>query len=483
MQVTETRAEGLKREYKLIVSAADLDARTTSRLEELRKDFHLKGFRKGKAPLTLMKQRFGKSVLGEVVQEAVESSVAEHLKEQGHRPAQQPDIKIANEDFDEGDDLNVEITYECLPDVPEIDFGEVTLERRVVEVADADLDDALTRLAESSTDYEARDEGAAAEDGDQVVIDFTGRIDGEAFDGGEAEDYPLVLGSDSFIPGFEEQLVGAKAGEEKDVNVSFPEEYGASNLAGKDAVFSVTVKEVRQPKPAEIDDALAERYGSDNLEALKEQLRERIGEEYEGAARTLLKRRLLDRLDELVSFDLPESLVNAEANSIAHQLWHEENPDHEGHDHPEIEATEDHKELAERRVKLGLLLADIGSREEIEISEQELGQAIMEQARRYPGQEREFFDFVRQNREALEQIRAPIYEDKVVDLIVERINVSDVPVSKDALQAELDELESEGQPESAAAGAADEDDSAAETSTDTAPDEAASEDKESPSGS
>src|SRR5690625_1283345 len=467
MQVTETRAEGLKREYKLIVSAADLDARTTSKLEELRKDFHLKGFRKGKAPLNLMKQRFGKSVLGEVVQEAVENSVSEHLKEQGHRPAQQPDIKIANEDFDEGQDLNVEITYECLPEVPEIDFGEITLERRVVEVDDEALDEALTRLAEGSTDYETREEGEAAEDGDQVVIDFIGRIDGEAFEGGEAEDYPLVLGSGSFIPGVEEQLVGAKPGEERDDNVSFPEEYGASNRAGKDAVFAATVKEVRKPKPVEIDDELAKRYGSDDLDALKDQIRERIGQEYQGAARTLLKRRLLDRLDELVSFELPETLVEVEANSIAHQLWHEENPDHQGHDHPEIKPTDDHRKLAERRVKLGLLLADIGSREEITIGEQELGAAIMEQARRYPGQEREFFEFVRQNRDAPEQIRAPLYEDKVVDLIIERINAKEVPVSKDALQAEIDELETEGQPEASAAGDTEPEAEAKETTTET----------------
>lgn len=455
MQVTETSAEGLKREYKLIVTAADLDERTTSKLEELQKDVHLKGFRKGKAPLKLLKQRFGKSVLGEVVQETVESTVAEHLKEQGHRPARQPDVKIANDKLDEGDDLNVEIAYECLPDVPEVDFAGINLERRVVEIDDAALDDALTRLAESSTDYEARAEGEAAEDGDQVAIDFTGRVDGEVFEGGEAEDYPLVLGSESFIPGFEAQLVGAKAGEEREVAVSFPEDYGAQNLAGKDATFAVTVKEVRKPKPAEIDDALAQRYGSDDLDGLKQQLRERIGSEYRDAARTLLKRRLLDELDTLVAFELPQSLVDIEAKSIAHQLWHEDNPDHEGHDHAEVEPTEEHRTLAERRVKLGLLLAEIGGREKIEISEQELGQAIMAQARRYPGQEREFFEFVRQNHEALEQIRAPIYEDKVVDRIIEHTNVTETPVSKDALQAELDSLDEEGAP--AGAGAAESD--------------------------
>jgi trigger factor len=444
MQVTETKAEGLKREYKLVVTAEMLDAKTTEKLEVLRKDFHMKGFRKGKAPLKLMKQHFGKSVLGEVVQETVESTVADHLKEQGHRPARQPDVKIENDTFSEGDDLKVEIAYECLPEVPQVDFAAIKLERRAVTVDDAALAEALERLAKGSVSYEAGEEGAAAENGDQVVIDFTGRVGGETFDGGEAEDYPLVLGSDSFIPGFEGQLVGARAGDEKDVEVTFPERYGAPNLAGKDAVFSVKVKEVRKPKAAEVDDALATRYGAENLDALKEQLRGRIGQEYAGASRTLLKRRLLDRLDEMVSFDLPESLVGIESRSIAHQLWHEEHPDHEGHDHPEIEPTDEHMKLAERRVKLGLLLADIGSREKVEIGEQELGQAIMAQARRYPGQEREFFEFVRQHREALEQIRAPLYEDKVVDLILERAEVTETPVSKDELQADLDKLDEDG---------------------------------------
>ena len=451
MQVTETKAEGLKREYKLVVTAETLDAKTTEKLEVLRKDFHMKGFRKGKAPLKLMKQHFGKSVLGEVVQETVETTVADHLKEQGHRPARQPDIKIENEKFEAGDDLNVEIAYECLPEVPEIDFSAIKLERRVVTVDDAAIDEALDRLAKGSVRYEPREEGAAAEDGDQVMIDFTGRIDGEAFDGGEAEDFPLVLKPGVFIPGFVEQLVGVRPGDEKDVEVSFPEDYGAPNLAGKEAVFAVKVKEVRKPEAAEVDDALAERYGAENLDGLKAQLRERIGQEYAGASRTLLKRRLLDRLDEMVGFDLPESLVGIEARSIAHQLWHEENPEHEGHDHPEVEPTDEHVRLAERRVKLGLLLADVGSREKVEVSEQELGQAIMAQARRYPGQEREFFEFVRQHREALEQIRAPLYEDKVVDLILERAEVTATPVSKDELQAELDKLDEDGTPRAEAA--------------------------------
>jgi trigger factor len=443
MQVTETKSDGLRREYSVTVSADALEEKTLKKLETVRADFQMKGFRKGKAPLPLLKKMFGKSVMGEVVQETVEETVQQHLSETGHRPAQQPDVKIKNDSLEEGDDLEVAIAYECLPDVPEIDFSQIELERQVVEVDDAAVEEGLQRLAESATEYEPREEGAPAEEGDQVVIDFVGKLDGEPFEGGSAEDYPLVLGAGSFIPGFEEQLAGAKAGEEKAVQITFPEDYGAAHLAGREAVFDVTVKEVRAPRPAAIDDALAERYGAEDLDALKAQLRERIGDEFAGAARSLVKRRLLDRLDEVVEMDLPPSMVEAEAKQIAHQLWHDEHPEVQGHDHGEIEPTEEHYALARRRVKLGLLLADVGQREEVEITEQELGQAIMAQARNYPGREREFFEFVKNNRQALEQLRAPLVEDKVVDAILEKATVTDVPVSKDQLQAEIDALDAE----------------------------------------
>jgi trigger factor len=391
--------------------------------------------------MPLLKKMFGKSVLGEVVQETVEETVRKHLDDTGHRPAAQPDVSIANESFDEGQDLTVEIKYDCLPDVPELDFSAIKVERKTVEVGEPEIEEALGKLAESATDYEAKE--GEAEDGDQVVIDFVGKLGDEPFEGGAAEDYPLVIGSNQFIPGFEPQLAGLKAGDEKAVEVTFPEEYGAPHLAGQTAVFDVTVKEVRAPRAAEIDDALAEKFGAENLDQLKEQLSERIADEFAGASRTLLKRRLLDALDEMVSFELPPSLVEQEAKSIAHQLWHEEHPEVQGHDHPEIEPTEEHLSLAERRVRLGLLLAEIGHKEGVEITDQELGQAIMRQAQQYPGQEREFFEFVKQNRAALEQIRAPLFEDKVVDLIVEKAEVTDVPVSKEALQEELEALDKE----------------------------------------
>ncbi|QHQ34678.1 trigger factor [Algicella marina] len=443
MQVTETLNDGLKRAYQITVPAAELDAKVNAKLEEARKDFQMKGFRKGKAPAALMKKMFGKSVLGEAMQETIDDAMRGHFDESGDRPAMQPDVKMTNENWEEGDDVEVEMTYEKLPDVPETDFAKLKLEKLVTKIEDEAVDEALTNLAESTSNFESRRKGSKAKDGDQIVIDFVGSVDGEEFEGGAAEDYPLVLGSNSFIPGFEEQLVGAKAGEEVTVNVSFPAEYQAPNLAGKDAVFACTVKDVKEPKPAEIDDELAKKYGMEDLEALKTQIKERLADEYAGAARMVTKRQLMDGLDELVSFDLPPSLVETEANQIAHQLWHEENPDVQGHDHDNIEPTEENKKLAERRVRLGLLLADVGTKNEITVSDAEMQQAMMQQARQYPGQERQFFEFIQKNAGAQQQLRAPIFEDKVVDYILELADVTEKEVTKDELQKAVEALEEE----------------------------------------
>ncbi|MHA3915760.1 trigger factor [Halovulum sp. GXIMD14793] len=443
MQVTETLNDGLKRGYKIEVPASELDAKVNAKLEEARKDFQMKGFRKGKAPAALMKKMFGKSVLGEAMQETIDAAMRSHFEESGDRPAQQPDVKMTNEDWQEGDDIEVEMTYEALPEVPEADFSKVALTKMVIEVEDDAVDEALNNLAESAQNFEARDAGTKAEDGDQVVIDFVGSVDGEEFEGGAAEDYPLVLGSDSFIPGFESQLVGAVTGEEKDVKVTFPEEYGAPNLAGKDAVFKVTVKEVKAPAKAEINDELAQKFGVEDLATLKSQIGERLSEEYAGAARQVMKRELMDALDELVTFDCPPSLLDAEAKQIAHQLWHEENPEVEGHDHDPIEPNEEHTKLAERRVRLGLLLAEIGNKNEIEVSDAEMQQALMAQARQYPGQERAYLEFVQKNPAAQQQLRAPIFEDKVIDYIVELAKVTEKPVKKDELQKAVEALDDE----------------------------------------
>ena len=273
--------------------------------------------------------------------------------------------------------------------------------------------------------------------------EYVGKVDGEPFEGGSAEDYPLVLGSNSFIPGFEDGLLKVKAGDEKDVEVTFPEDYQAEHLAGKKAVFTCTIKEVKGPKKPKIDDELAKKFGAEDLDGLKTQITDRLEAEYTGASRAVAKRALLDALDKKVKFDLPQSLVDAEAGSIAHQLWHEENPDVEGHDHPEIEPTKDHIKLAERRVKLGLLLADIGQKASVQVSDQEMTQAIMNQARQYPGQERQFFEFVQQNAQFRQQLQAPLFEDKVVDHIFDQAAVKEKEVSKDDLQKAVEALEDE----------------------------------------
>jgi trigger factor len=450
MQVIQTVNEGLKRGYSIRVPATDLEAKVSEKLEAARKDFQMKGFRKGKAPAALMKKMFGKSVLGEAMQESIDEVMRKHFETTGDRPALQPQVKMENQNWQEGEDVEVSMTYEALPEVPELDFASVQLERLVARIEDAAVDEALANLASSATTYEDRRKGSKAKEDDQVVIDFAGSIDGEPFEGGAAEDYPLVLGSNSFIPGFEPQLVGLKAGDETDVTVSFPDNYGAPHLAGKEAVFKVTVKAVKGPKPSPVDDDLAKRYGAESLDALKAQIRDRLADEYAQASRAVLKRRLMDALDALVDFDLPPSLVDVEARQIAHQLWHEENPDHHGHDHPEISPSDEHLRLAERRVRLGLLLAEVGNKQSITVTDQELQRALFAQARQYPGQERQFFEFVQKNPQAQQQLRAPIFEEKVVDYILGVASVTEKPVSKDELQKAIEALDEETEPKAAA---------------------------------
>ncbi|MEO9514586.1 MAG: trigger factor [Paracoccaceae bacterium] len=441
MQVTETLNEGLKRGYAITVTADELDSKVNEKLTEAQPEVEMKGFRKGKVPMALLKKQFGQRLMGEAMQESIDSAMAEHFEASGERPAMQPDVKMTNEDWKEGDDVNVEMSYEALPEIPEADLSKIKLEKLVVKADDTAVEEALGNLAETAQDFKARKKGSKAKDGDQIVMDFLGKVDGEAFEGGAAEDYPLVLGSNSFIPGFEEQLVGAKAGEEKSVSVTFPAEYQAEHLAGKEAVFECTVKEVKEAVAAEVDDELAKKFGAEDLAGLKGQITERLEAEYTGAARAVMKRNLLDELDTAVKFDLPPSLVEAEAKQIAHQLWHEDNPEVEGHDHPEIETTEEHTTLAERRVRLGLLLAELGQKAEVEVSDAEMSQAVMAQARQYPGQEREFFEFVQKNPQMQQQLRAPLFEDKVVDHVFELATVSEKEVSKDDLQKAVEALE------------------------------------------
>jgi trigger factor len=442
MQVTETLKEGLKRSYTIIVPGADLDAKVNEKLVEAQPEVEMKGFRKGKVPMPILKKQFGERLMGDAMQEAIDGAMKAHFDKSGDRPAMQPKVEMKDGDkWKKGDDVVVEMSYESLPEIPEVDLTKVKLEKMVVKAEEKAVTEALENLAKSSKNFEDRKKGAKAKSGDQVVIDFVGKVDGEAFEGGAGEDYPLELGSGSFIPGFEDQLVGAKAGDEVAVTVTFPAEYGAKHLAGKEATFDCTVKAVKEPKPAEINDELAKQFGAEDLAALKGQITERLEAEYTGASRQVMKRALLDQLDKLVKFDLPPSLVEAEASQIAHQIWHDENPDHHGHDHGSIETTDEHKSLAERRVRLGLLLAEIGRKEKVEVTDAEMTQAVMMQARQYPGQERAFFEFVQKNPQMQQQLRAPIFEDKVVDLVFAGAKVTEKEVTKEKLEKAIEALD------------------------------------------
>ena len=442
MQLVETMNEGLRRGYEAKISATDLDKKVIQKLEASRPEIQLKGFRKGQAPIALIKKMYGKSVIGEAMQESIDELVRSHFDETGDRPAMQPDVQMANKDWKEGEDINITLNYEKLPTIPETDFAKIKLKRLVAEIDKPSVDEALNNLASSAQNFEKRNKTSKSKSGDQIVIDFLGKVDGEAFDGGKADDYPLVIGSNSFIPGFEDQLVGSKEGQKFDVNVTFPKDYGSDKLAGKSAVFNVLVKSVNEPKPAKVDDELAKKFGVENLKELKIQISERLKAEFSVATRAVLKRELMDKLDKLIKFELPVGLIENEATDIAHQLWHEENPDVKDHNHDKIEPTEEHNTIANRRVKLGLLLAELGSKNKIVVSDKETQEALMQKAKEYPGQEKAFFEFMQKNPQAKEQLKAPLFEDKVIDFIVELSSVTEKTVSKEELKKAVEKVES-----------------------------------------
>ncbi|MCC6305036.1 MAG: trigger factor [Rhodobacteraceae bacterium] len=434
MQVTATESEGLKRRCTITVTAGELEAKVQEKITEARPGIEIKGFRKGKVPVAILRRQFGPRLLSDAMQEAIDGAMRAHFEATGDRPAVQPEVRMERPEWKEGEDVVVLMSYEALPAVPEIGFADIALERLVVATAPEAVDEALGRLATSAGSFEDRPEGEPAAMGDQVVIDYEGKVAGEPFKGGSGSDHPLVLGSGSFIPGFEGQLDGARAGEARTLSVTFPADYGARELAGQTAEFAVTVKAVRLRRPAAIDDALAKRLGAETLAALTQQVGERMTAEYRAAARSVMKRALLDALDVRVSFELPPSLVAAEARQVAHQLWHEEHPEVHGHDHGDVTPTDEHVKLAERRVRLGLLLAEVGRKAEVTVTEGEMTQAVMAQVRQYPGQERAFFEFVQKNAGAQQQIRAPIFEDKVVDHIFGLAAVTERAATREELQ-------------------------------------------------
>jgi trigger factor len=451
MQVTETLNQGLKREFDCVIAADAINAKVDEKLNEVAPTINLPGFRPGKAPMKILRQRFGKSVTGEVIDEAVREGIQSAMDDRGIRPAMQPEI--ADVDYQEGNDFKFKLKAELLPEITPMDFSTLELERLEPDVPESDIDETLTRMAESRRDRVDVTEARPAADGDVVVIDFEGSIDGEVFPGGAAEGYELVLGSNSFIPGFEEQLVGVSVGDEKTVTVNFPDDYGAEHLAGKEASFKVTVKGLKEMAPAEVNDGLAEKFGAESLDDMRRQIRETMERDYRNAARQRVKRVLFDKLNEAHDFALPEVLVDQEFHGIWHEVERQlegENPEsvREGKTDEELKA--EYRDVAERRVRLGLLLSEVGRRNNIEVSNDDLGRAIAQQAAQYPGQEAQVQKFYAENPQMLGHLQAPILEDKVVDYILElaKVDVRKVP------PAEIVADPDEDKPAAEAAGAA-----------------------------
>lgn len=435
MEVTEKNAEGLDRRFLVKVSAAELDEKLVARLMEIKNQVHLKGFRKGKAPVSFLKKMYGKGVMGEIVQEIVAETSQKAFTDRELQPATAPHPHF-HSDMDQviagNADLEYDVHAEILPVIEPIDVSTLKLTRPVSDIPDDDLEDALKNIAAQQTSYAARKESEKSKKHDMATVDYVGRVDGEEFDGGKGEKVDIILGSDTFIPGFEKQLIGAKAGDDVEVKVTFPDEYGAKDLAGKDAVFDVKVLEIKAPEKVTIDDELAKKVGLESLDDLKARLKERIENDYKQLSRGHLKRGLLDKLDVAHEFELPTGMVDAEFEQIWGQVQAAER-DEEDKDKSEEELKSEYRVIAERRVRLGLVLAEIGKRADVQVPQEDLQREMINMARAYPGQEKEVLEFYQKNPAAVQQLRAPLFEEKVVDYILERAELTDKKVSKEKL--------------------------------------------------
>jgi trigger factor len=442
MQVTETLNEGLKHEFKISVPATDLDAKADARLVDLKDKVRLNGFRPGKVPVSHLKKIYGRSVMAETIDQTIRDTNTQIFTDRGFRLATEPKITMPTEEKEVEQllagksDLTYTVAIEVVPKIQLADFKSFSVEKPVVEVTDADVDEAIKRIADQSRPYAAKDEGAKADNGDRVTINFKGSINGEAFDGGTGEGIQVVIGAGQFIPGFEEQLIGIGAGETRTLKISFPKNYASEKLAGQPAEFETTATLIEAPGETKIDDEFAKSLGLESLEKLREAARERLVAEFAGATRQRVKRSLLDRLDESHRFEAPPSLVDEEFNLMWNSIkaemessgktFADENTSEEA-------AKEEYRTIADRRVRLGLVLSEIGEKNKITVTDDEVGRAVIERARQMPGREKEVWDYYRNNANALAQLRAPIYEDKVVDFILELANVTEKKVSREDL--------------------------------------------------
>ncbi len=447
MQVTETLVEGLKHEFQISVPASDLDAKADARLVDLKDKVRLNGFRPGKVPVSHLKKVYGRSVMAETVEQTIRDTNTKIFTERGFRLATEPKVTMPTEEKAVEDiltgksDLNYTVSIEVVPSIQLADFKGFSVEKPVADVIDADVDQAIKRIADANRGYAAKGEGAKAENGDRVTVSFKGSIDGTPFDGGTGENIQVVVGSNTFIPGFEEQLLGMAAGETRTLKVSFPKNYTNLELAGKPAEFETTASLVEAPQDTEINDEFAKTLGLESLDKLKEAARERLAAEYAGATRQRVKRMLLDRLDEAHRFEAPPSLVDEEFNL----MWNSIRAEMESggktfadEDTTEEAAKEEYRKIADRRVRLGLVLSEIGEKNKITVTEDEVSRAVIERARSMPGREKEVWEYYQKNANALAQLRAPIYEDKVVDFILELANVTEKKVTREELYKDED---------------------------------------------
>ena len=452
MQVTETLSDGLKREYRVVVPATDLDSKVNARLDEIKGTVRINGFRPGKVPVGHLKRMYGKSVMAETIEATVRDANAKIVSDHNLRLAMEPKVKLPTEEeaikaVVEGKaDLDYSVAMEVLPKIELADFKDIKLERLVADVEESEVDDAVKAIADQNKPFVPKGEGAEAKLGDKVTISFVGSIDGKPFEGGAGEDIPVVIGAKGFIPGFEEQLAGMKAGERKTVTVPFPDNYAKAELAGKLAAFDVTAKAVDMPGEVTLDDAFAKQLGVESIAKLREAVKGRITQEHTGATRAKIKRQLLDALDARHGFELPPTLVDQEFANVWRTV--EEDLKQQGLTFQDEGTTEEaakaeYRKIAERRVRLGLVIAEIGDRNQIKVGEDEVQRAVVERARQFPGQEQHVWDFYRNNAEALASLRAPIFEDKVVDFMLELAKVTEKKVTRE----ELYKLDDEGLPD------------------------------------
>lgn len=446
MQVTETLNEGLKRELKIVVDKSDMESQVNQRLDQMKSQVKLNGFRQGKVPMGHIKKLYGKQAMAEVVNEYISTRTGEVLKERDERAAQQPEIAMT-EDEKEADeilsgkkDFEFSMSYEVIPEINSPELEKLKLNRPVAEVSDEDVNEQIEKIAESARPFEEKK--GKADDKDRITMNYLGKIDGEPFEGGADDDSKLVLGSGMFIPGFEEQLVGKKAGDETTVKVTFPEEYQASHLAGKEAEFDVKVTMVEKPGDLEINDDLASKLGLESVEKLREAVRGQMEGQYTSYTRAKVKRQILDLLDEKTKMELPSKMVEQEFNNIWSQMTGElerSGKSFEDEDTTEEKAKEEYQTLAERRVRLGLVLAEIGDKADVQITDEEMQAAVYQQVQQYPGQEQEILNYFREHPDAIAGLRAPIYEDKVIDFIMSKAEITDEAVSKEDLMKDDDD--------------------------------------------